>query len=103
MKAISNKCQSGVHASYLMDAIWLLFIARRGGRVCCMHCKLERHFFVECDKFDHSSWVKIFSVIKSVSCGCLKSGHSSRFSKNRLQSSTCGGRHPTLLHHADES
>ena len=77
----------------------------QSGGVWCIHCKLEGHSLVECDKFAHSSYVERFSVIKSVGLcfGCLKQGHSSRFCKNRLQCSTCGGRHPTLLHDPDKS
>ena len=104
VKALSNKCQSGVHDSYLRGAKATVHSTQSGG-VWCIHCKLEGHSLVECDKFAHSSYVERFSVIKSVGLcfGCLKSGHSSRFCKNRLQCSTCGGRHPTLLHDPDKS
>ena len=104
VKALSNKCQSGVHDSYLRGAKATVH-STQSGEVWCIHCKLEGHSLVECDKFAHSSYVERFSVIKSdgLCFGCLKSGHSSRFCKNRLQCSTCGGRHPTLLHDPDKS
>ena len=104
VKALLNKCQSGVHDSYLRGAKATVHSTQSGG-VWCIHCKLEGHSLVECEKFAHSSYVERFSVIKSdgLCFGCLKSGHSSRFCKNRLQCSTCGGRHPTLLHDPDKS
>ena len=104
VKAISNKCQSGVHDSYLGSAKATVHSTQSGG-VWCIHCKLEGHSLEECEKFADLSYVERFSVIKShgLCFGCLKSGHSSRFCKNRFQCSTCGGRHPTLLHNPDKS
>lgn len=69
-------------------------------KVSCAHCK-KKHSIDDCFSFRKLSVDdKTAFIMKCGLCfGCLAHGHRSRRCQGRLTCKTCGGNHPTSLHH----